>query len=143
MNSVNAASSQALKSNIKSAHETLFKASVKRVHRGDHIKAEPFHTFVKHCNPNDSFDFLAFFMIVDIVKKKRHRLIYFLINNDSLSDCALNALQLPDQLYVMQVDFNEHIIFSYMRSVAKHDMMSFVLRQPDSKNAFLIVVNQA
>lgn len=82
-------------------------------------------------------------MIVDIVKKKRHRLIYFLINNDSLSDCALNALQLPDQLYVMQVDFNEHIIFSYMRSVAKHDMMSFVLRQPDSKNAFLIVVNQA
>ena len=121
----------------------FFKAPVKRVHRGDHIKAEPFHTFVKHCNPNDSFYFLDFFMIFNIVKKKRHRLIYFLINNDSFSDRALNALQFTYQLYIVQMNFNEHVIFFNMRSIAQHDMMSFILRQPDSKNAFLIVVNQA
>lgn len=120
----------------------LFKASVKRIGGSDHIEAEPFHSFVKHCNSNDSFDFLAFFMIIDVIQKCRHRLIYFLIDNDPLSDCAFNALQLPYQLNIVQMDFNEHIIFSYMCSVAQHDMMPFVLRQPDSKDAFTIFVNQ-
>lgn len=120
----------------------LFKAPVKRVDRGDHIKTEPFHTFVKHGNAHNPFNFFTFFMIINVIHENRHRLVYFLIDNEPLSDCALYAIQLPNQLNVVQVDFNEHIIFSYMRSVTQYDMMSFVLRQPHSKDAFSIFVNQ-